>query len=65
MASGLGPSKQAKAAKIDTPDPAETSWIAGTDDKNTVAANWTGSDDAQGQSWIMDLGCLRHMGYAT
>ncbi|KFZ13435.1 hypothetical protein V502_06615 [Pseudogymnoascus sp. VKM F-4520 (FW-2644)] len=52
----------AKAAKIDTPDPAETSWIAGTDDKNTVAANWTGSDDAQGQSWIMDLGCLRHMG---
>ncbi|KFY69609.1 hypothetical protein V496_00097 [Pseudogymnoascus sp. VKM F-4515 (FW-2607)] len=35
-----------KAAKIDIPDPTEPSWIAGTDDSNTVAAwgspeSWT------------------------
>lgn len=32
------PPEQAKAAKIDTPDLTEPSWIAGTDGNNTVAA---------------------------
>lgn len=58
------PPEEANVAGTQVAPVTETSWIAAVDYLGGITSNWVGETHNQGNTWIMDSGCSRHMTFA-
>lgn len=62
---GLSPPPEgANVTGVTAAPTTETSWAAIASSQGGIDSNWVGEAKDQGDSWIMDSGCSRHMTFA-